>query len=382
MRLTIDTLQANDGDCLLVHYARFGSPTLRILIDGGSRGIYRQVLRPRLDQLRHGAPLDLRMALVSHIDADHITGILDLFRDMEKVQDDGGDAFCKVRTLWHNAFEQLHGGRRAAVQSAAVGAALGGIVPAGLTGKAAAVVASVRQGADLRDVAERLGIARNEGAVEDLVRAPEGRRPRVVNIAPGLSLTVLGPRDEQLQKLDEEWRRSEVAHPENPEAQAADYLNRTAPNLSSIVLLLKAARPDGGAPVQVLLTGDAGGDHIIESLDKTGIGPDGRIHVDLLKVQHHGSNHSTTQDFFERVTADRYIISGNGKHGIPHADALGWLSAARPGQPYKVFMTNRRGEEGLEEMLTEFLAREAAAEPKHKYLFRRENRRFISTSFR
>jgi beta-lactamase superfamily II metal-dependent hydrolase len=42
-----------------------------------------------------------------------------------------------------------------------------------------------------------------------------------------------------------------------------------------------------------------------------------RIHVDLLKVQHHGSNHSTTQDFFERVTADHYVISGNGKHGIP-----------------------------------------------------------------
>ena len=126
MRLTIDTLQANDGDCLLLHYARSGAPTLRILVDGGSRGIYRQVLRPRIDQLRHGGDLDLRMALVSHIDLDHITGILDLFRDMERVQDDGGEPFCRVRTLWHNAFEKVHAGRRAAVQSAAVGAALGG----------------------------------------------------------------------------------------------------------------------------------------------------------------------------------------------------------------------------------------------------------------
>jgi hypothetical protein len=381
MRLTIDTLQANDGDCLIVHYARSGEPTLRILIDGGSRGIYRQVLRPRIDQLRHGGPFDLRMALVSHIDLDHITGILDMFRDMERVQDDGGEAFCRVRTLWHNAFEQVHAGRRATLQSAAVSAALGGVVPAGLNGQAAAVVASVRQGAELRDIAERLGIARNEGAGADLVRAPEGP-PRVVNIAPGLSLTILGPRDEQLRALDEEWRRSVAAKPRDPAAQAADYLNRTAPNLSSLVLLLNAARPDGTPPVRVLLTGDAGGDHILESLDKSGIGPGGRIHVDLLKVQHHGSNHSTTQDFFERVTADRYIISGNGKHGIPHGDALEWLSAARRGQPYKVFMTNRKGQEGLEEMLNAFLAREAAAEPKHTYLFRRENRQFISTSFR
>ena len=105
-------------------------------------------------------------------------------------------------------------------------------------------------------------------------------------------------------------------------------------------------------------------------------------HVDLLKVQHHGSNHSTTQEFFARVTADRYIISGNGRYGIPHGDALEWLSAARRGRPYTVYMTNRKGDEGLEEMLTAFLAREAAAEPRHRYLFRREERAWISTSFR
>jgi hypothetical protein len=296
------------------------------------------------------------------------------------VQDDGGDAFCRIRTLWHNAFEKVHAGRPAAAQSAAVSASLGGVAPAGLSAQAAAVVASVRQGAELRDLAERLGIARNEGALEDFVRAPEGG-VRHLTLAPGLSLTILGPHDAQLRKLDEEWRRSEKAHPANPQAQAADYLNRTAPNLASIVLLLEAERP-GASPVRVLLTGDAGGDHILESLDKTGIGPGGRIHVDLLKVQHHGSNHSTTQDFFERVTADRYIISGNGKHGIPHGDALAWLSAARPGQRYTVYLTNRIGQDGLEQMLTTFLARESAAEPGHKYLFRREDRPFIATSFR
>ena len=93
------------------------------------------MLRPRIDQLRHGGALDLRMALVSHIDLDHITGVLDLFRDMERVQDDGGDAFCRVRTLWHNAFEKVHAGRQATVQSAAVGAALGGVAPPGLNGQ-------------------------------------------------------------------------------------------------------------------------------------------------------------------------------------------------------------------------------------------------------
>jgi hypothetical protein len=381
MRLTLEALQANDGDCLLLHYARTGVATVRILVDGGSRGIYSSVLKPRIDQLRHGRTLDLRMVLVSHIDLDHITGVLDLFAALERAQEDGNDPFCRVRTLWHNSFERVHADRRATLQSAAVGAALGGTPPPGLEPKTAAVVASVRQGAALRNAAERLGIPLNEGAVDELVRAPETGL-RQIAIAPGLKLTVLGPNDAQLRKLDDDWRASRAAHPADPAAQAADYLNRTVPNLSSIVLLVEAARGGGAQPVRILLTGDAGGDHILDSLDRSGVAPGGRIHVDLLKVQHHGSSHSTTQDFFERVTADRYVISGNGKHGIPHADALRWLSAARRGQPYTVFMTNRKGAEGLELMLTGFLAAEATAQPGHVYRFRRDDRLFVSTSYR
>jgi beta-lactamase superfamily II metal-dependent hydrolase len=120
----------------------------------------------------------------------------------------------------------------------------------------------------------------------------------------------------------------------------------------------------------------------MESLDATGIGPGGRIHVDLLKVQHHGSNHSTTQDFFERVTANHYVISGNGKHGIPHRDTLKWLSAARRDQAYDVYLTNRDGEKGLKRMFDRFLAAESARQPKHRYHFRDPGKTSISKSFR
>jgi beta-lactamase superfamily II metal-dependent hydrolase len=357
MRLTIEALQANDGDCLLLHYQRDTAAPVRILIDGGSRGVYSNVLRRRIDELRRGEALALRMVMVSHIDADHISGLLDLFHDLERVQENGEDPFCTIRTLWHNSFERIHQGKAATVQSAAVSATVGGVVASGLEGKAAAVVASVRQGNQLRDAAERLAVPINEGAI-------------------------LGPRETQLRRLDEEWRKSKDANPANPAAQAADYLNRTVPNLSSIVVLLEASRGHGAAPVRVLLTGDAGGDHILESLDATGLGAGGRIHVDVLKVQHHGSNHSTTQDFFERVTADQYVISGNGKHGIPHEDTLKWLSAARRGKPYDVYLTNRDGDDGLKEMFDGFLAAESAAQPRHRYHFRDSGALSISTTLR
>ena len=81
MLFTLEALQANDGDCLLLHYRRPARHAGRaVLIDGGSRRRLPNVLKPRLDQLRGKSRCDLRMVMVSHIDADHITGILDLLQ--------------------------------------------------------------------------------------------------------------------------------------------------------------------------------------------------------------------------------------------------------------------------------------------------------------
>jgi beta-lactamase superfamily II metal-dependent hydrolase len=276
VRTTLEALNANDGDCLLLHHG----PTL-ILIDGGSAGVYRDTLKPRLEQLRGGARLKLRLAMVTHIDADHITGIQDLLEDVLE-----NDAPYRIATLWHNSFERMPS------------------VPK--------YAASVRQGNAVRNAAAQLAIP------IETVCAP-GR----VEIAPGLTFTILGPRAAELKKLDRSWKL--------PVAQAADYLNRTVPNLSSIVVLVEAGKK------RLLLTGDAGGDLILRSLDEAGLLP---LHVDVLKLPHHGSNHSIDRKFFDSVTADRYVISGNGKHGNPHPDTLAWLAEARRGTEADVYFTN------------------------------------------
>ena len=95
MKLILEALQANDGDCLLLHHQN-GTATTRVLIDGGARGIYWKILRRRLDALRNGKRLDLRMLMVSHIDADHITGLVDMFRAMKKEEEDTGETFCRI----------------------------------------------------------------------------------------------------------------------------------------------------------------------------------------------------------------------------------------------------------------------------------------------
>lgn len=371
MRFALEALQANDGDCLLLHYAgaAASAPETLVLIDGGSQGIYKSIIKPRLDVLRDGNTLALRMVMVSHIDADHITGIVDLFKALSEQQNSGADPFCDIQTLWFNSFGQIHGDTHPSVATATA-ASLGGPSIPGLDEQTQAVVARIPQGNALSQLAADLRVAVNQGAGAPLVM-PLAAGRRTVPIADGLTFTILAPPQSQLDRLQQDWESAKAANPSDPAAQTADYLNNTVPNMSSIVVLAEAAVAGGGTK-RMLLTGDARGDIILAALDAAGLTSGGRLHVDLLKVQHHGSNHSTTQDFFERVTADRYVISGNGKHGIPHPEALGFLSKARHGQAYEAFFTNRVGVEGLGAMFDTFLAKEASDEPLHVYRFRND----------
>jgi hypothetical protein len=378
MLFTLEALQANDGDCLILHYQKTAAAQpVRVLIDGGSAGVYSSVLKPRLDQLRAKKSMDLRMVMTSHIDSDHITGILDLFKALAQQRDDGQEEFCRVQTLWHNSFERLHGGKPAAVQSATVAASLDGVVPPrGLERFTAAVVASVPQGNQLRKTAVQLAIPINQGAGGDPVSAP-ARGQKIVPIADGLTFMVLAPNAVQLTRLKDAFEAAKAEHGANDEAVGADYLNNTVPNMSSIVVIAETAG-SRGRKIRMLLAGDARGDVILESLQLAGLMDNGHCHFDLMKVPHHCSSHSTTQDFFEKVTADHYVISGNGRHDIPHADALAWLSAARHGKRYDAYLTNRIGVLKNEQVMDTFLASEKKNEKGHGYHFRKEKELSIS----
>ena len=217
MRFALEALQANDGDCLLLHYAASAGQPVYVLIDGGSAGVYKSVLKPRLDELRGQNLLDVRMVMVSHIDADHITGVLDLFRSLKDLQDQGTDPFCRIRTLWFNAFEEVHGNAHPTVVAAVTAASLGGPPLQGLDDVTQAVVASVPQGNQLRDFATQLTIDLNQGAGGPLVLSPDAGQ-RIVPIADGLTFTILAPPKAQLDRLAQEWNKARAAHPSNPAA--------------------------------------------------------------------------------------------------------------------------------------------------------------------
>lgn len=332
----LEAMSAKHGDALLLHYGAANKKRL-ILIDAGPAGVYRAVVRPRLQAL--GAPLALRMVMVSHLDADHITGVLDLFKDLRKAADDGDPAPYDIATLWHNSFADglaaTGGATPAEVATGVSLAAIGeGRKPAGvaLGSDVLADLASVGQGAQLRRDAQAVGIAVND-PFAGLVMAPTSGSKKVA-IGDGLSFTVVGPNAKRIADLKADWAKKTKNRKPSTAALAA-YVDASVYNLSSIVVLAALGKKT------MLLTGDARGDDILASLAAAKLLKAGKLQVDLLKVPHHGSARNVEQDFFARVTADHYLFSADGKYSNPDVDTLEMLTAARGKDAYTLWFTNK-----------------------------------------
>ena len=341
MLFTLEALKAKHGDSLLLHYGDTDAPRL-IVIDGGPNGVYNQALRPRLEALRRSRTPDdalpIRLLMVSHIDDDHIRGVLDLTSKMAELQEDDKPAQWTVQTLWHNSFDDVvgnHADQMFRAASAEVGAAaFGDEIPADLPirQETALVLASVPQGRTLRNDARRLGIELNQ-PIGGLIVAPEQGK-KVVNLGDGLRFTLLGPNVQRVRDLQAEWDRVLEEKGLAVGAEAAAFLDESVFNLSSLVVL---AELDGKT---MLLTGDARGDDTLAGLETAGLlEPGGSMHVDILKLPHHGSDRNVAPEYFQRITADHYIASGDGRHGNPEPETFEMLSEARGNDEFTIYLT-------------------------------------------
>ncbi|KRQ98960.1 hypothetical protein [Bradyrhizobium valentinum] len=353
MFFSLDVLRARKGDCLMLHFGPEQDLHL-ILIDGGPSDVYKPFLKPRLQKIHQARELDEHAALpvdvvmVSHVDDDHIKGILDLTREQ---RGNSPDMRLDVTSLWHNSFDDLLKTKPdelvAGFGTASVAAAVEG--EAGIdSGSVLAsfgnqmrgddseiededmhqtveVLSSIPQGRTLRDDAKALGWKPNHKFKGKLILAAKAAKPVMLG---DLKVTVVGPMQQQLlalQKQHDKWLRAQKEKKKkSPEAALAAFEDESIPNLSSIVVLAEL----GGK--SMLLTGDARGDKILEGMELAGLlKAGGKKHVDLLKVPHHGSDNNMETIFFKRVPADHYVFSGDGEHGNPERATLQMLLDAR-----------------------------------------------------
>jgi beta-lactamase superfamily II metal-dependent hydrolase len=372
MKLTV--YPSGKGDCMLLE-----SGGKRMLIDGGVPSSFREEVLPDLSKSKK-KPLDC--IYLSHIDDDHIGGLLALVdaiyewrvfelrkgkkppskapRDPEPPQ---------VLKIWHNAFTDLLGENAAPVAAALAETStiLSGLdAPDSLEQEVRDIhdnlAESTRQALQLsfRVGADQLGI--------DVNPEYDGELMFVQKKKPALKLgkttfTLLGPFDRDLDKLRQEWNdwlrknrttvtslrsraRSDAGgliasaddflRPMMTEASElaasiiaktlGDRKSVTTPNLASLMFLAEE-----GAR-KVLLTGDGHADDLLSGLEKAKkITPKGGLHLDVLKVQHHGSEHNMTPDFAKRITADHYVFCGNGFSTNPEETVVDLLARSRIG---------------------------------------------------
>lgn len=320
----LHVLQARYGDSLLLEYGTAGAPRYT-LIDGGPKSVYANTLRHVLGALPASqTTLNLDLVVLSHIDEDHVQGLLDLYEDLGYQRLHAEGERIHIQELWHNAFNEVAGadvaGRLARMLDRAGIARSGGSLTARAT-------RSIEQGEQLTEFNRRLGVARNLSVMPaEFVALEQGVNPVHLD---NLTLRIVGPTAKSLAALRTAWRdwleeqERRLLAGEPPAPGVARGLDTSIPNLSSIMLLAEAGSK------RILLTGDGRSDDLELGLEEAGaLAPGGTLHVDILKLPHHGSRHNITADFLRRVTADTYVVSASGYHGHPAFDTLKWIVTA------------------------------------------------------
>lgn len=306
---TIQMLPARQGDALLVQYGPDAAPR-RILIDGGTPGT-KADLRARLLDLGP-PPIAFEALVVTHVDGDHIGGVL------EMLEEDAGIA--TFGDVWFNAWRHLPGneidffgpvqGERLTTWLDANGAAWN----AGF-GSAAASVGEAG-GLPEFDLAEGMHVTvltPGPGELAELKPVWEDE-VRDAGLEPGVPFVEVFEVPMSAQPFDDLPTRADVEAWAATEFESDD----SEANGASISVLLEH---DGRS---ALLSGDAHSDPLVRGvtrlLEARGID---RLEVDVFKLPHHGSQRNVSTELLELVGARSYLFSTNGaSFGHPDREAV------------------------------------------------------------
>ncbi len=341
--LVLEALRARFGDALLLHSGTTAKPQLTV-IDGGPPGVYNDALRPRLEALRaergldDRTPLDIELMMVSHIDDDHISGLLELAQKLNERRESGQPLPWRIRRVWHNSFDDILDN-----DDLKVGGGASTMSPASLDDflapEGSLILASVPQGRQLRKLLGALTLGGNP-PFKGLVSADGLAKAVTVG---DLRITVVAPRKAELAALQKKWNK-EIAPLLEKErsrprlAEIAAYVDTSVHNLSSIVVLVESQGK------RILLTGDGRGDHTLAGLRSAKLLEDGKLRLDVLKLPHHGSERNVAPDYFETVVAKHYVVSADGKFDNPDVGTLQMISAARRDDDFTIHLTYPTGE--------------------------------------
>jgi len=297
----VEMLPAQRGDCLWLTYGSTSDPH-HVLIDAGPSETI-ATLVPELEQRIAALPgrtNRLELLAMSHIDADHIQGVVSLLSDPRRLR--------FFRDVWFNAFKHL---------------------PAPDT-------LGAPDGERLTRIMEEEPRRWNKAFRSGPAVIPDDGPLPTVTLEGGLEVTILSPTNEGLRKLAPKWEREckkaglLPGHgAEVPRAQQrTDILGWNVDVMASMPYRRDRAEANGSSIAfiaeyggkRLLCGADAHSEVLEKSLDRLGAGPH---QLAAVKLSHHGSKANLSPGLLERVRSRNWLVSTNGaKFGHPDPEAL------------------------------------------------------------
>ncbi|HEX5113400.1 MAG TPA: hypothetical protein VFV79_11165 [Saprospiraceae bacterium] len=293
----IHLLPASFGDAILIEY---GEQTINyILIDGGPYFNVEEMVKG----LKKVAPdlTSLELLVISHIDIDHIDGIITLLNQDELP--------FEIREVWFNGYKQLKEAED-------------------LLGPLQGEYLSLRIKAN--QIPHNLSFGGGPVVIQDYNALPEVKLPG------GMKITLVNPGLKALVKLGEKWSTvlDEIGDEEKIEKRFASDLrydeeiddllgdeptmedlqtgtipgDKSEANLSSIAFIGEYEEKT------CLFAADAPSDSILPAIESL-ILPTGRdtLKLNAWKLAHHGSKKSTLNKLMEKLACKHILVSSNGK---------------------------------------------------------------------
>ena len=310
--MKIQFLKAFNGDSILISFADEKDGNKNILIDGGTGRSYQyknKKGKPEAGALQlaiqeiHKNKENIDLLILTHVDDDHIGGILKWF---EK------DILAKdiVQKVWFNSGRLIFEDKKVPEISSNLQ----------VVKDSRSLDTSIKQGIAFEEYIEKHKIW-DRKLIKNL-----GKKTVLHEL--GLSFTILSPDEIKLKSLLKKWD----AEDNNLDTAKSDDYDKTLKQLLLQDQFSEDKSIHNGSSIAFILTfkdknmlflGDAHPLLLIKSLNELGYSKGNPIKAEFMKVSHHGSKSNTNYDLLNLIDTSKYIISSNGDiHKLPHKQCL------------------------------------------------------------
>jgi ribonuclease BN (tRNA processing enzyme) len=361
--MKIEIFPANIGDSFLISYGK--DYEKHLLIDGGYKETYDNFLKKRLKEISE-LKQELELVIVTHIDQDHIGGILKL------IEENGHSLEKKIigiNEIWHNSYRHLdEKNTEEIIKGSPEEAIIDDIISTGMalfTTKEGNI--SGYHGSMLASY-----IYENEYNWNTKFdsKAISINNSTEVIIDNDLKIILLSPSNENLENLKIEWekhlKRRKMdfklgkgkkvddafefllmrKEPEIEDGYFCSYKkskkwdkiefpmeDSSKTNASSIAVILETKND------KALFLGDSKPSTIVESLKKLKKEKNYSFNFDIIKISHHGSLKSTSRELIELIDGKNWIFTGNGNNNKPSEDLVRYILEKKKNK-FKKFIFN------------------------------------------